>query len=137
MADVFLCARCDAAPTAPMTRVAPPVHAHQTYGHHLLPVLMEPGTYAVDPEPSGPPWRPWNEIGPDEAAARGVFAPLPALSAGCPGVVVIAPGDLRDTVLIPERCDGSCMGPDGRDGPNLACAHCGRAVATRIDDCSY
>jgi hypothetical protein len=53
------------------------------------------------------------------------------------GAIVVAPGDTRGTVLIPEKCDGSCFGPDGRDGPNLACAHCGRTVATRIDDCSY
>ncbi|MGW6978548.1 hypothetical protein ACWGE1_03690 [Streptomyces sp. NPDC054932] len=38
--------------------------------------------------------------------------------------------------LIPERCDGYCLGLDGRSGPNLARAHCGRAVATRIDDCT-
>ncbi|WP_323187527.1 hypothetical protein [Streptomyces sp. NBC_01275] len=38
--------------------------------------------------------------------------------------------------LIPERCGGHCMGLDGRDGPNLACAGCGQAVATRVDDCS-
>ncbi|MFF4178268.1 hypothetical protein [Streptomyces sp. NPDC001750] len=137
MADVFVCARCGAALTAPVSPVALPVHARQTCGHQLLPALMESGTYAVDPEPSGPPWRPWNEIGPDEAAARGVFAPLHGLSFGEPGAVVVAPGDLRDTALIPDRLGGSCMGLDGRDGPNVACANCGRAVATRVDDCSY
>ncbi|MGW0633368.1 hypothetical protein [Streptomyces sp. NPDC002758] len=63
---------------------------------------MEPGTYAVDPEPSGPPWRPWNEIGVDEAEARGVFAPVYALSFGSPGAIVVAPGDTRGTILIPE-----------------------------------
>lgn len=97
---------------------------------------MESGTYAVDPEPSGPPWRQCSEIGVDEAEARVVLAPVPALSFGAPGAIVAAPGDTRGTVLIPERCDGYCMGLDGRDGPNLACAPCGRAVATRIDDWS-
>ncbi|MFC6599992.1 hypothetical protein [Kitasatospora paranensis] len=66
-----------------------------------------------------------------------MFAPVPSLSFGAPGAIVLAPGDTRSTVLIPERCDGRCMGLDGRDGPNLACANCGQAVATRIDDCSY
>jgi hypothetical protein len=119
-----------------MSQIALPVHAHHKYGHELLPALMEPGTYAVDPEPSGPPWRQWSEIGADEAEARGLFAPVDALSFGARGTIVVAPGDTRGTVLIPERCDGCCCGLDGRDGPNLACAQCGRAVATRIDDCS-
>jgi hypothetical protein len=134
--DAWPCARCGAVLTAPVARVALHVHAHQKYGHDLLPVLMEPGTYAVDPEPSGPPWRLWSEVGADEAESRGVDAPVYPLSYGPAGAVVVAPGDIRGTVLIPERCDGYCCGLDGRDGPNLACAQCGRAVATRIDDCS-
>ncbi|QFG20559.1 hypothetical protein [Actinomadura sp. WMMB 499] len=134
---VFACAGCGAALTAPVSRVALPVHARHRCGHELLPALMDPGTFAVDPEPSGPPWRPWEEIGTDEAEARGVYAPVPALSDGPPGSVVIAPGDVRGTVLIPGRCDGYCLGLDGGDGANLACAGCGSAVATRIDDCSF
>ncbi|MFK4069121.1 hypothetical protein [Streptomyces sp. NPDC029674] len=134
---VFVCARCDAVLTGSVERVALPVCAHQKYGHDLLPALMESGTYAVDPEPAGPPWRPWSEVGAEEAEARGVFAPEFSLSFGAPGAVVVAPGDTRGTVLIPERCDGYCIGLDGRAGPNLACACCGSAVATRIDDCSY
>ncbi|MEV0254814.1 hypothetical protein AB0H82_11205 [Streptomyces sp. NPDC050732] len=134
---VFACVRCDAVLTRPVERVALPVRARQKYGHDLLPALMESGTYAVDPEPSGPPWRPWSEIGAEEAAARGVFAPEFSLSFGAPGAVVVAPGDTCGTVLIPERCDGYCIGLDGRAGPNLACAHCGSEVATRVDDCSY
>ncbi|MEV5374408.1 hypothetical protein AB0L26_00275 [Streptomyces nondiastaticus] len=133
---VFVCAGCDAVLTAPVSEVALPVHAHHTYGHDMLPALMEQGTYAVDPEPSGPPRRLWDEISPDEAEARGVFAPVFSLSFGAPGAVVIAPGDARGTVLIPERCEGYCMGITGADGPNLACAKCGRLVATRVDDCS-
>jgi hypothetical protein len=133
---VFACARCGAVLTAPVSQVALPVHAHQRYGHELLPALMEPGAYAVDPEPSGPPWRLWSGIGAEEAEDRGVFAPVGALSFGEPGAVVVAPGDVRGTVLIPERCGGYCIGLDGRDGPNLACARCGLPAATRIDDCS-
>ncbi|MEU0026750.1 hypothetical protein [Streptomyces sp. NPDC006335] len=135
---VFVCAGCDAVLTAQVSRVALPAEVHQIWGNGtLLPVLMEAGTYAVDLEPSGPPWRRWDEIGADEAAERGVYAPVFALSYGAPGAVFVAPGDTRGTVLIPERCGGFCCGLDGRDGPNLACERCGRAVATRIDDCSY
>ncbi|MFE7116740.1 hypothetical protein ACFU99_15125 [Streptomyces sp. NPDC057654] len=136
VAAVFVCARCDAALTAPVSRVALPVHAHHCYGHDLLPPLMAPRTYAVDPEPYGPPWRPWNEIEAAEAEARGVYAPVHRLSFGEPGTIVIAPGDVRGTTLIPERCDGYCHGLDGRDGPNLDCEQCGQAVATLVDDCS-
>jgi hypothetical protein len=70
------------------------------------PALMQSGTYAVNPEPSGLPWRLWAEVGADEAEARGVYAPVYSLSYGPRGAVAIAPGDLRGTVLIPERCDG-------------------------------
>ncbi|MEV7416314.1 hypothetical protein [Streptomyces sp. NPDC089919] len=134
---VFVCAGCGTDLTAPLSRVELPAHAHQKYGNGLqLPVLMEPGTFAVDPEPWGPPWRRWEEIDPAEAEARGVYAPVFHLSDGLPGAVVIAPGDVRGTRLIPDRADGYCCGLDGADGPNLACEGCGLPVASRIDDCS-
>ncbi|MET9657524.1 hypothetical protein [Streptomyces sp. NPDC006510] len=134
---VFVCAGCGAELTAPLSQVALPAHAHQKYGNGIqLPVLMEPGTFAVDPEPWGPPWRMWEAIHPDEAAARGVYAPVYALSDGAPGASVIAPGDVRGTLLIPEKGGGYCCGLDGADGPNMACEACGLPVASRIDDCS-
>ncbi|MFJ6614794.1 hypothetical protein ACIQPT_31475 [Streptomyces sp. NPDC091289] len=134
---VFVCAGCGARLTAPLSEVALPVHAHQTYGNGVqLPVLMEPGTFAVEPEPWGPPWRVWEETGPEEAAARGIHAPVHALSHGLPGAIAIAPGDARGTLLIPEKGAGSCCGLDGADGPNMACEACGLPVASRIDDCS-
>lgn len=68
---VFACATCDAVLTAPLSQVALPVHARQRFGHELLGALMESGTFAVDPEPSGPPWRPWAEVGEAEAEALG------------------------------------------------------------------
>ncbi|GAA2808091.1 hypothetical protein [Crossiella cryophila] len=134
---VFACALCDAVLTNPVSRIALPVHTQLRYQHTLLPPLMDPGTYAVDPEPSGPPWRRWHEIGDDAAAARGVFAPTHALSCGEPGAIILAPGDTRGMVLIPDRLGGDCMGLAGNDGPNLACERCGQPVATRIDDCEY
>ncbi|MFF5161357.1 hypothetical protein ACFY3N_35115 [Streptomyces sp. NPDC000348] len=134
---VFVCTGCGAELTAPLSQVPLPVHAHQKYGNGIqLPVLMEPGTFAVEPEPWGPPWRRWEEIDPDEAAARGIYAPVYALSDGAPGTIVIAPGDVRGTRLIPERAGGYCCGLDGADGPNMACETCGLPVASRIDDCS-
>lgn len=134
---VFACVGCDAGLTIPLSQVALPVHAHQKYGNGIqLPVLMESGTFAVDPEPLGPPWRTWEEVDPDEAANRGIHAPVYALSDGSPGAIVIAPGDTRGTLLIPEKGGGYCCGLDWADGPNMACETCGLPVASRIDDCS-
>jgi hypothetical protein len=97
---------------------------------------MAPGTFAVDPEPYGAPYRPWVEVGPDEAAARGIHAPVFSLSYGPAGAVVGAPGDVRATILNPDRRGGACCGLAGGDGPNMTCETCGLPVATRIDDCS-
>ncbi|MEU3268864.1 hypothetical protein [Streptomyces bacillaris] len=103
---VFACAGCGAELTVPLSPAALPPHAHQKYGNGLqLGVLMEAGTFAVDPD-------------------------------GAPGSVVLAPGDVRGTRLLPERAAGSCCGLDGAEGPNMACATCGLPVASRIDDCS-
>ncbi|MEU9715050.1 hypothetical protein [Streptomyces sp. NPDC047976] len=134
---VFVCAGCGAGLTVPLSQVELPAHAHQKYGNGIqLPVLMEPGTFAVEPEPWGPPWRRWEEVDADEAAARGIHAPVYAVSDGAPGAVVIAPGDARGTVLVPEAGGGYCCGLDWGDGPNMACEACGLPVASRIDDCS-
>lgn len=134
---VIVCAGCDAPLTDALAEVVLPAHARQAYGNGVqLPVLMEPGTFAVDPEPWGRPWRPWEELGPGEAAARGFHAPVPYVSDGVRGAIVIAPGDARGTRLIPERAGGYCCGLDWGDGPNMACVDCGLPVASRIDDCS-
>ncbi|MFF2367938.1 hypothetical protein ACFVU0_35230 [Streptomyces sp. NPDC058122] len=134
---VFVCAGCGASLTVPLSQVALPIHARQKYGNGIqLPVLMESGTFAVDPEPWGSPWRSWEDIDQDEAAARGVYAPVHALSEGAPGAIVIAPGEVRGTVLVPENAGGYCCGLDWGDGPNMACEACGLPVANRIDDCS-
>lgn len=134
---VFVCSRCAAELTTPLSQVSLPVHARQVYGNGAqMPVLMESGTFAVDPDPSGPPWRPWGDVEPVEAEARGIYAPLHSVPYGAPGAVVIAPGDIRGTRLIPEKGGGSCCGLDGSEGPNMACQTCNLAVASRIDDCS-
>ncbi|MFD5116724.1 hypothetical protein ACFWNG_31170 [Streptomyces sp. NPDC058391] len=134
---VFVCARCDAELTVPLSQVSLPAHARQSYGNGVqLPVLMESETFAVDPDPWGGPWRMWDEIDPGEAEARGIYAPVYALSDSPPGAIVIAPGDIRGTRLIPEKRGGACCGLDGADGPNMACEACDLPVATRVDDCS-
>lgn len=133
--DVFTCAGCGAELTAPVSRVALPVHTHHGAWEELHPPLMEPATYAVDARPTGPPWRLWEEVGEDAAARQGVYAPVYSVSFGARNRIVIAPGDSRSMVLIPEKCEGYCRGVDGRDGLNLACESCGRPVATRMDDC--
>lgn len=132
---MFACAKCGTELTAPVSRVALPVHAHHGGWEELHPPLMEAGTYAVDPQPTGPPWRLWAEVGADVAARQGVYAPVYSVSFGGRNRIVIAPGDSRSMVLILEKCEGYCQGVDGRAGPNLACERCGRAVATRMDDC--
>jgi len=135
---VFVCVGCGAELTTSLSRVALPAHAHQKYGNAVqLPVLMESGTFAVDPEVRGPQWRGPEEIDPDETAAPGVHTPAPALSDAMPGPIVIAPGDVRGTVLVPNGRDGFCCGLDGREDPNMACERCGLLVASRIDDCAY
>ncbi|OIJ68026.1 hypothetical protein [Streptomyces mangrovisoli] len=133
--DVFVCAGCGAELTAAVSRVALPVHTHHGAWEQLHPALMEPATYAVDPRPTGPPYRRWTEVGADAAARQGVFAPRYSVSFGARNRIVIAPGDSRSMTLILEKCEGYCRGVDGRAGPNLACDGCGRPVATRMDDC--
>ncbi|WP_329380293.1 hypothetical protein OG625_14620 [Streptomyces sp. NBC_01351] len=133
--DVFTCAGCGTELTAPVARRALPVHTGYAGWEELHPPLMDPATYAVDPRPSGPPWRLWDEVGEEAAAAQGIHAPVYSVSFGPRGRIAIAPGDSRNMVLIPEKCAGYCRGVDGRDGPNLACEGCGSAVATRTDDC--
>ncbi|GAA2815845.1 hypothetical protein GCM10010441_45530 [Kitasatospora paracochleata] len=58
--DMFVCAGCGTELTAPVARVALPVHTHYGAWEQLHPPLMEPATYAVDPLPTGPPWRLWD-----------------------------------------------------------------------------
>lgn len=134
---VFVCAGCGAELTTPLSQVALPVHARQKYGNGVqLPVLMRSGTFAVDPDSWGGPRRTWDEIDPVEAEARGIYAPVHALSDSAAGASVTAPGDIRGTRLIPEKRGGFCCGLDGADGPNMACEACDLLVATRVDDCS-
>ncbi|MEU4426801.1 hypothetical protein AB0F81_39785 [Actinoplanes sp. NPDC024001] len=134
---VFGCRRCDATLTVPVSRVALPVHAGQKYGNGpgSLASALEPGTFAVDPLPFGPPWRRWAELEAGEAEALGWYAPRFVVSTGPVGRVLLAPGDIRGAVVDPALAgDSACCGLDG-DEPNMVCVTCGTPVALRIDDC--
>ncbi|NUP14846.1 MAG: hypothetical protein HOZ81_01825 [Streptomyces sp.] len=49
---------------------------------------------------------------------------------------ILHPDDVPGTALHPHsRRRGGCCGLDGQDGPNLVCADCGAAVATKESDC--
>ncbi|MFJ1757823.1 hypothetical protein [Kitasatospora sp. NPDC088134] len=131
--EIFECAHCATALTRPVARARFPAHAHhQVRVNGRLPALMAAGSYAVDPEPSGPPWRPWSRVAPEEAERRGYWAPVRALSEGLPGRVVCAPGDVLGTEVVPERAAGGCC---GIGGPNLACRGCRRIVGSLEDLC--
>ncbi|MBQ1023966.1 hypothetical protein [Micromonospora sp. C95] len=134
---VFGCRSCDATLTVPLSRVALPVHADQKYGNgpgSLAPAL-EPGTFAVNPLPSGPPWRRWAELEAGEAETLGWYAPRFSISAGPVDRVLLAPGDVRGAVIDLARVgDSGCCGLDGGE-PNMVCLTCGTPVAIRIDDC--
>lgn len=134
---VFGCRICDTTLTIPVSRVALPVHADQKYGNGPGPLAaaLEPGTFAVNPLPSGPPWRRWADLEAGEAEALGWYAPRVSISAGPVGQVLLTPGDIRGVVIDPALADDSgCCGLGGEE-PNMVCATCGTPVATRIDDC--
>jgi hypothetical protein len=117
--------------------VALPVHADQKWGNgpgSLAPAL-EPGTFAVNPLPSGSPWRRWADLEAGEAEALGWYAPRFSICAGPAGQVLLAPGDVHGAVIDPVLVgDSACCGIDGGE-PNMVCVTCGIPVAIRIDDC--
>ncbi|MEU3605859.1 hypothetical protein AB0E83_10445 [Streptomyces sp. NPDC035033] len=133
--DLFVCAGCGTELSVPVERVALPVEAHYGGGHRWMPPLMEPGTYAVDPDPWARAWLTWEEIGEAGAAALGVHAPVHTVPTGPRDGIVLAPGDTRGTRLLPERSGPSCLGVVAGDAPNLVCAGCGLGVGFREDDC--
>jgi len=53
-----------------------------------------------------------------------------------PKCIVVNPDDLLSYAIfaIPGH-SGGCCGLDGCDGPNQACAHCGRTLGTARTDC--
>ncbi|MET3421986.1 hypothetical protein BJ973_001198 [Actinoplanes tereljensis] len=117
--------------------MALPIHADQKYGNGpgSLPPALEPGTFAVDPLPSGSPWRRWEELDAAAIEALGWYAPRFSVSVGPVGRVLLTPGDVRGAVIDPALVgEAACCGLGGGE-PNMVCVTCGTPVATRIDDC--
>jgi hypothetical protein len=73
-------------------------------------LLMEAGTYAVDPHESY-----------DFPDVRGTY--------------LLAPGDVYGTRFVIENCGDGCIGFAPERGGNLACATCGSMVGSRMDAC--
>ncbi|MFF7299619.1 hypothetical protein [Streptomyces sp. NPDC008265] len=102
----------------------PEVSPADADGHTDAPIVrMAPGTFAVDPEPSGPPYL--------LEASSGLL-----VESGPTGTVVLHPGDgiHLEAHPDPELRRGYCCGMDGEWGPNLVCV-CGAVVATVYSDC--
>ncbi|MCM2412861.1 hypothetical protein [Streptomyces sp. RKAG290] len=93
-------------------------------GHSAEPVVrMPPGTFAVDPDPSGPPYVL------DEPSGF-------LVESGPVGTIVLNPVDGLGLEGHPDIAmrRGYCCGMDGEWGPNLVCT-CGAVVATVYSDC--
>ncbi len=83
------------------------------------PPRLAPGSFAHDPEPYHPSW-----------THPPAGAPAPARGS----VRSAGPGRVHGVAEVPRRRQG-CCGPSGSQGPNLACAGCGREVAVETADC--
>jgi len=128
-AVVFCCAACNAPLTKPLVEAPLNMDAKAPYEseNRDWEARQPLGTYAIDPEPFGPPYVPV----PGRIGYRNVHVP-----GGPRGTFVIAPSDAlaMDPVPDPSRRSG-CCGPSGSDGLNLRCALCGAEVATECADC--
>ncbi|MEW1930355.1 hypothetical protein [Streptomyces sp. NPDC088360] len=102
----------------------PEASAADAGGHVARPVVrMAPGTFAVDPDPSGPPYVMDESLG-------------LLVESGPSGTVVL---NSSDGLGLEEHPDitlrrGFCCGMDGEYGPNLVCT-CGAVIATLYADC--
>lgn len=85
--------------------------AYMHFGGHDLtrPMLMDPGTCAVDPSEYG--------------------------SLGRVNTYVLASGDVAGTRFLYDKCEDGCIGISAWTEPNLACVGCGAGVAWRTDAC--
>lgn len=122
---VFRCAGCRAVLSAPVREVPLPPLDGAPLPYELpdggeCPPRLAPGTFAHDPDPYHLSW-----THPPAGA--------PAAQPGAP-YAVLGRGDVRGVAEVPRRRQG-CCGPSGSQGPNLACAGCGREVAVETADC--
>jgi hypothetical protein len=127
---VFRCKRCSNPLTVPVTEVSLPAADDVRRPYEMddggeCPPRMGAGTFAYDPEPSRFSWRIDKERG-DRVRVPG----------GPVRSIVLSPGDVRGTRPIKGKGRrNGCCGPDGLDGPNLACTRCGAEVAIESADC--
>ncbi|MFI9386542.1 hypothetical protein [Kutzneria sp. NPDC052558] len=120
---VFVCQQC----RAPLTRAVVLVELPDP-GDDREPTMGR-GTYAVDPEPFGPPYVP---APPDSPALRRYSTV--SVSDGPKGTIVLHPEDFRLWPRRIARRSIGCCGPAGTDGPNLVC-WCDTEIATEVNDC--
>ncbi|MFB7154728.1 MULTISPECIES: hypothetical protein [Streptomyces] len=133
---VFRCRACHRTVTPPVTErplpdpdsddgwYRPEAAATDVNGHTGEPIVrMAPGTFAVDPEPFGPPYV--------LDAASGLL-----VESGPSGTIALNPVDGIGLEAHPDLAmrRGYCCGMDGEWGPNLVCA-CGAVIATVHSDC--
>ncbi|MEV5317281.1 hypothetical protein AB0K92_06310 [Streptomyces sp. NPDC052687] len=140
---VFHCARCGAALTPELRRLAhvPEVSVHgedRDRGTGLAPSTVRRGSYAVDPEPWGAPF-----VVPEAGTAAGGGEGALLMPPGMAGMVSAGP---RDSVIVhPRDVPGlrltgdlgphhGAAAPLRTGGRNLACG-CGALVATLAADC--
>lgn len=105
----FRCAVCGTVFTDALRRVPMPATDSDDYNHSVNPPLLEPFTYAVDPDEYG--------------------------QARLAGMYVLNIGNVRGMSLVPDRCVNGCWTLTGWFGPNEACDGCGTMVGHRTDDC--
>ncbi|MEI5008943.1 hypothetical protein RB196_18065 [Streptomyces sp. PmtA] len=133
---VFQCRGCHRAITQPVSEQSlPDPNVHEEWyrpeatsmdenGHISQPIVrMAPGTFAIDPEPSGPPYVL------DEPSGF-------LVESGPKGTIVLNPEDGIGLEPHPDVAmrRGYCCGMDGEWGPNLVCT-CGAVIATVFSDC--
>jgi hypothetical protein len=121
---VFACRRCGALVSGDVEEVPLPDQAPAAGTRRESQPRMMPGTFAVDPEPFGPPYVP---IAVDSRIL---------VSDGSRDTIVLSPADVRGVERHRDRQRlNGCCGLDGTDGPNLVCAGCGAEIATEQSDC--
>ncbi|MEU6771955.1 hypothetical protein [Streptomyces sp. NPDC046759] len=143
--NVLVCAACGRRLSPPL-RLLPELPERPEYdgqdGARQAPSTVPRGRYAVDPEPSGPPYVPHPDPEWMGAAYPGTVmldpdGPGCLTSAGPSGTFVVHPADARG-FLNPNpdvRWAGCCSVPEG-DGPDRVCAGCGVGVASQLDSCT-
>lgn len=120
----FACGTCGLVVTADVSEVSFPHDAEVCDERPDPQPRVRQGTFALDPEPFGPPFEPL----PDN--------PQVLVSAGPRGTVLVHPDDVLALRRHSDRrrLNGCCR-LDGLDGPNLVCAGCGAEIATEQSDC--